>query len=270
MIMPSSIAIAQKSNYLSIIYHLIQRDLRVFKEEFWGKLLDTFLLLFANVVVFGYLLPSYGLPSNYGAFFLIGLIAAYGFFEVIGRVSLMIADMEGDRTILYTLTLPIPSWLVFVYVGVSWSIISGIISLLLFPLGKLVVFSQFDLSKIDFFKLPLIFVLSNLFFGFFALWLSSILKKMGSISHLFVRVVNPMYMFGGFLYSWEAVNQLSPAIGYLQLLNPLLYVMEGMRAATLGPEGYLPFWTSLGVLFIFTLLVGWDAVRRLLKRLDCL
>lgn len=260
---------AKYLGYIAIVGHLIRRDLRVFKEEFWGKFIDTCFLLMTTILVFGYFLPSYGLSANYGPFILIGAIAGFGFFEVIGRVSMLIADMEGDRTILYTLTLPIPSWLVFVYIAISWALISSIISLVLFPLGKLLLFSQFNLTHIHLFKLLLIFILSNLFFGFFALWLSGLLKKMSSLSHLFVRIVNPMYMFGCFMYSWASVYQLSHIVGYIHLLDPLLYVMEGMRAATLGQEGYLPFWFCFTVLFGYTSVLGWLGVKQLQKRLDC-
>lgn len=258
-----------KMNDIKTVYYLIQRDLRVFKEEFWGKLFDTSLLLFTTIVIFGYFLPAYGLKSDYGPFLLIGVIGGFGFFEVMGKVSTMIADLEGDRTILYTLTLPIPSWLVFLYFAISWAILSSIMSLLMFPLGKILLFSQFDLGKISLLKLPLIFVMSNLFFGVFALWLVAVLKRMSNLSHLFVRVINPMYSFGGWWYSWMAIYQLSPILGYLHLINPLLYVMEGMRAATLGQEGYLPFWLSLVALTFFTIGFGWDAIRRLQTRLDC-
>lgn len=258
------------AGYLATVYYLIRRDLRIFQEDFGGKFVDTAILLFTTVLIFSYFLPAYGLKSDYGPFVLIGVIAGFGFFEVIGKVAVMIADMEGDKTILYTLTLPIPSWLVFVYIALSWSLISSIISLLLFPLGKLVLLSQFDLSKISLWRFPLIFVLSNLFFGFFALWISSVTKKMSNISHLFVRVINPMYMFGGYLYSWTAIYSISHAAAYAHLINPLLYIMEGMRAAILGQEGYLPFWFSFIVLAAFTLVVGWDAIRRLQKRLDCI
>jgi ABC-2 type transport system permease protein len=259
----------QSSGYLETIYYLIRRDLRVFREDFWGKLIDTGLLLFTTIIIFGYFLPSYGLASDYGSFLLVGVIAGFGFFEVIGKVSMMIADMEGDRTILYTLTLPIPSRLVFVYLAISWATLSSIMSLLLFPLGKLLLFSQFDLSKIHLLKFPLIFIAANLFFGFFALWLSAVLKNMSNLSHLFMRVINPMYSFGGWWYSWKTIYKISPAIGYLHFINPLLYVMEGMRAAVLGQEGYLPFWFCLTALTAFTWLIGWDAIRRLQKRLDC-
>ncbi len=260
---------SRSNEYLAIISHLIRRDLRIFKEEFWGKFIDTAILLFTTVVVFGYFLPAYGLKADYGSFLLIGVIAGFGFFEVIGKVSLMIADLEGDRTILYTLSLPLPSWLVFVYFAVSWAMISSFMSLLMFPLGKLLLYSQFDLGKIDLLRLPFIFILSNIFFGFFALWLAAVLKKMSNLSYLFVRVINPMYSFGGWWYSWAAIYGISHTLGYLHLINPLLYVMEGMRAATLGPAGYLPFWASLSGLALFTLFFAWDAIRRLQKRLDC-
>lgn len=256
------------SKNLSTLYYLILRDFKVFKEDFWGKFIDTALLLFTTVLVFSYFLPSYGLQEGYGPFILVGVIAGFGFFEVIGKVSSMIADLEGDRTILYTLTLPIPSWLVFVYFGLSWALLSSLISFLLFPLGKIVLYSQFDLSKISFCKLVLIFLASNLFFGFFALWLSSVFKKMSSLSHLFVRVINPMYMFGGYMYSWHSVYAFSPAIAYLHLINPFLFVMEGMRAATLGQAGYLPFWACFVALILFTAAFAYDAIRRLKKRLD--
>lgn len=257
------------SKSLATVYYLILRDFHVFKEDFWGRFIDIAILLFTTVLVFSFFLPSYGLESGYGPFILIGVISGFGFFEVMGKVSTVIADLEGDRTLLYTLTLPIPSWLVFVYMGVSWSLLSSILSLFLFPLGKLVLYSQFDLSKISFIKLPLMFLISNLFFGFFALWLSSVFKKMSRLTHLFVRVINPMYMFGGYMYSWYSVYAFSPAIAYLHLFNPLLYVMEGMRAATLGQMGYLPFWFSFVALSLFTLVIAWDAVRRMKRRLDC-
>lgn len=260
---------SRSKQYLLTVYHLLKRDLRIFKEEFLGKLIDTSLLLFTTVVIFGYFLPAYGLKMDYGPFLLIGVIAGFGFFEVIGKVSVMIADLEGDRTILYTLMLPIPAWLVFVYIAISWAMISSIMSLLMFPLGKILLFSKFDLTKINLFELPLIFIISNLFFGFFALWLVSILKKMSSISHLFVRVINPMYSFGGWWYSWFTIYGISPILGYLHLINPLLYVMEGMRAATLGQKGYIPFWWSLAGLTLFTLVLAFDSIRRLQKRLDC-
>lgn len=246
--------------YASTILNLILRDLRVFRVDFWGKFIDTCIMLFSTVVIFSYFLPSYGLRPDFGPFLLIGVIAGFGFFDVVGKVATMTADMAGDKTILYTISLPIPSWLVFVYLGLSWSLHSSIICLLLFPLGKLLLFSQFDLTIINYPKLFLMFIMSNVFFGFFALWIASMCKKISSISHLFIRVINPMYMFGGYLYSWYSVYALSAIGGYLSLANPLIYTMEGMRAAILGQEGYLPFWFSFIALMLFTIAFACDGL----------
>lgn len=57
-------------------------------------------------------------------------------------------------------------------------------------------------------------------------------------------------------------------IGYITLLNPLTYIMEGNRSAALGPSEYIPFWISFA-LWLFILLCAGDGIRRLKKRLDC-
>ncbi len=255
--------------YFNTFYQLIRRDLFVFRGEYWGRLIDICLMLATTVLVFRYFMPFFGLDTNYGPFILVGGVASFGFFEVIGRVGQLIADLEGERTITYTMTLPLPSSLILCYFGVSWAIQSMLVSSLLLPLGKLLLFTEFDLEKISFFKLGLIFLMSHLFYGFFALWVASLTQYISSLSHLFIRVINPIYMFGAYFYSWQAAYQLSPVVGYLSLLNPLVYVMEGMRAAILGQQGYLPFWFSFFMLFLFTILCGYKAVGRLKLRLDC-
>jgi ABC-2 type transport system permease protein len=258
------------SMYASTVLSLLARDLRIFKEGFFNKFIDICIQLITMVVVFGYFLPSNGLSSDFGPFVLIGVIASFGFFDVVGKVMQMVVDMEGDKTILYTLSLPISQWLVFFYIGLSWAISSSIICALLFPLGKLLFWSSLDLSKVHIARFLLAFVLSNIFFGFFALWLSSMCRKMTSLQHIFVRVINPLYMFGGSFSTWQSAYALAPIIGYLTLLNPIVYVMEGMRAAVLGQEGYLPFWLSCGALVLFTTFFAWHAISRLKKRLDCI
>lgn len=255
--------------YSRTVQALIRRDLKIFFKEFWVNLLDTYILLFTTVAVFSYCLKFYGMSADYGPFILISAIARFGFFDVVGKVGLVIADLQGDRKILYLLTLPIPSSLVFIYMAGSWSLMAAIISLLQFPLGKLILYSSLDLGKFHLPKLLSMFLLSNLFFGFFGLWLASILRKTSNLSYIFTRILNPMYMLGAYLYSWKALYSVSPWAAYLNLLNPLVYVMEGMHGAALGEEGYLPFWLNALVLSMCTLGLGWDAVRRLKAKLDC-
>jgi ABC-2 type transport system permease protein len=252
---------------LDVLIQLLRHDLLKYKREFWSKLFDTSFLLVTSVIVWGYFMPE--LRNGYGPFILISSIASFGFFDTVGKVNELITDIDGDRKISYTLTLPLPSWLVFVYIGVYWAINSALIAILLFPLGKLMLYNQFDLLKVSYVKLIPMYITINLFYGFFSLWLTSMLKKMTDLGVLWVRVINPIIMFGAFFYSWHSIYQLSPSIAIFDLINPLVYVMEGMRAAALGQEGFISYWICLPALWVYIIACAWHGTSRLQKRLDC-
>ena len=55
---------------------------------------------------------------------------------------------------------------------------------------------------------------------------------------------------------------------YIALLNPLLYPMEGIRAAFFGQGGFISFWFCISMLSFFTILFGFIGIKRLKKRLD--
>lgn len=258
-----------KSSSLNVLLQLFKRDFLAFRREFGTRFFDTCCLFFTNVIVFSYFMPDAGLSESYGPFLLIGAISSFGFFDVVGKVSTLISDMEGERTISYTLTLPVHAGTVFSYMGVFWGLSSALLSVLLFPLGKILLYTRFDLAAISYVRLIPMFITINLFFGFFSLWLASMIRGMGGIAGIFMRVINPLFMFGAYFYPWTSSLKLSPLIGYLSLLNPMVYVMEGMRAAALGQAGYLPYWICFIVLWGFIFACGFHATYRLKRRLDC-
>lgn len=254
---------------LGVFLSLLRRDLLIFRREVFNKFIDTFFLLATNIVIFAYFMPKMGVGKDYGSFLLIGAIASYGFFDVVGRVTNMIGDISGDRQISYTLILPLSSNAVFCYIATYWALNSALLTLMLFPIGKLILLDKFDLSLISWPRLFLIYITIHLFFGFFSLWLVAVIKQLAAISRIWLRVINPIFMFGGYFYTWNSVYQVSPVIGYISLINPMVYVMEGMRAAALGQQGFLPFWASFSALWFFIIVCGLDAIRKLKKRLDC-
>jgi len=234
-----------------------------------GKFIDTCILFFTNVIVFSYFMPQEGVKESYGPFLLVGSIASFGLIEIVGKVGLMMADIEGERTIAHTLILPVKSVFVFFYIAIFWALSSALLSIFLFPIGKLLLFTRFDLEAISYGRIIPMFITINVFFGFFALWLTSVVKGLSGINNLWMRFIGPMWMFGAYLYSWHSSFQLSPLIAYLSLINPMVYVMEGMHAASLGQEGYLPFWVCLLALWGFIIACFTHANHRLKKRLDC-
>lgn len=254
---------------MSIFFQLFRRDLIAFKREFLSKLFDTAFLLFTQLVVFGYFFPAAGVGKSFGAFMLVSAMTSFGFFDLVGKISTLIADIEGEKTISYSLTLPASSSSIFLHIAGCWAMRAAMISFFILPLGKIILLDHFSISQISFLKLIPMFITINFFYGVFGLWLTSLLKRGGQLSLIWIRVINPLVMFGGYFYNWRTVYDFSPTAATIMLINPLLYAMEGMRSAILGGRDTLPYLLSLVILWIFSLFFGWQAVRKLKKRMDC-
>jgi len=254
---------------LNFFLELLRRELTIFRRGYIGEATDTVIMFFNFIVVFGYFIPMGGQGVNWGPFMMVGSIATFGLVSAVNnRVAQVISDVHGDRTISYFLTMPVPSSWVFISMALCWSTVLAILTLILFPVGKLVLFSQFSLASVSWGKLFLIYITLNIFIGFFSLWLAGAFQKINNIGRLWCRVVNPLFMFGAFFYSFKDALTFNPLIAKLTLINPVVYVTEGMRAAMLGQEGSLNFWLCLTVLWGYILLCGWHGIARLKKWLD--
>ena len=136
------------------------------------------------------------------------------------------------------------------------------------PIGKLLLWNKFNLTNFCFFKFILISIITSIFYGFFSLWLSSFVKDLENSGWMWARVINPIYMFCGYFSTWQSIYQTNNIIGYLHFLNPLLYAIEGTRAAFLGQNGYLNFWICLLMLMFFIFIFGYLGIKKFKKRVD--
>ena len=247
--------------------YLVKKELDFFFRKFPSRLLDISAMLATWIIVFGYFMVNSGLSNSYSSFILVASIATFGLSETLWRATRLSQEITDGKIASY-LILPIRSLFVFVAIALSWSICTAILSIMLFPLGKLILWEKFDLSEMSTYKFILIFLSSSLFYGFFALWIASLVKNLRSSTWLWARVVNPLYMFCGFFYTWEAAYAIAPWIGCLHLFNPLIYVTEGMKASVFGQRGFLPYWMCLGAIWFFLVFFAFDALRRLKNRID--
>lgn len=254
---------------LPVALTLLKKDLLAYMRKFVSAYIDMIFLLAALIIVFGYFMPELNSGESFGLFLFVGAVISLGLFQVTERVGTLIADIQGDRTISYLITMPMPSSATIAYHAVVWAIMSAITGLTIIPIGKLVLWNQFDLSHFHFGKFFLIFIASNLFFGFFALFLSSVIKSLSSLSTLYLRILNPMYMFGAYFYKWYDLEKISPFFAKCTLLVPMTYILEGGRAAAFGQKGYLDYWTCLGMIVALTIVLGTFGIKILKKRLDC-
>lgn len=247
---------------------LLRTDLKIFKQTFSDKVINLGIWVALNALITAYLMPAFGLSLDYTNFLIAGLCASAGLFEVFPSVVNVVSDLEGDRVIEYYFTLPLPSWLVIIKSIAYYAISSAALSIFVLPFSKLILWHRFDLSNFNAIKFAVIFVLTNIFYGAFIPWIASRVANMPKIGNVWMRFVFPLWFIGGFQFSWAVFYDKAPWLAYLNLLNPLTYIMEGTRSAILGSQNYLSFLLCVGMLILFIALCIFAAVRKFKKRLD--
>lgn len=253
--------------YFNTCKNLVWADLCVFKQNVMTKAIDVGIWVVLTVIVTGYVMPYFGL-DNFGPFQLCGVIAAVGLFELYSCVVDLVADLEGDRVINYSLTLPIPSIYALISKSVYYCIIYAVLTILMLPLGYICLWNQWHLMDICYYKLALAILFQSIFYSCFVLWAASMVENMGKLGTVWSRYIFPMWFMGGFQFSWLALYSAMPYVAYLNVINPMIYITESTRAAMLGQSGYINFWICLVAIAAFSVLCLALGIRNLKKRLD--
>lgn len=256
--------------YWNIFKQLVYADLIVFKELLWDKLVNVTIWTSLTIGIMAYIMPFFGLPDNFGPFQLAGALGGVSLWELYAGVVDLVTDFEGDRVINYALTLPIPSWLTFLSKAAYYAIVCCFLSLVMLPIGKIVLWNQLDLLQISYLKLILIIIVQNIFFASFTIITAAIIKNMTKLGDVWARFIFPMWFLGGFQFSWMSLYAVVPLFAFFNLINPMIYITEATRAAMLGQVDYLNFWLCLCVVLIYAVVFFMLGVKILKKRLDCL
>ncbi len=254
--------------YVNLFFHLLLEDIVLLKQVIVNKVINALILSTTTIVVSAYILPEFGTDVSYAAFMAVSLIVSCATYEMYTQIAGLLADLEGNRYTEYLLTLPLPSTVILLKMAVIWSLNSIIMSCMSFFACKVLLLRHVDFSMISFPKMFIALIFTNSFFSFFTLWGASFTKSILTLDTMYMRLFDPLYYLGGYHCSWKIMYKISPILAYCNLLNPYLYAFEGMRAAMLGGENFLPFGLSMGVLACATLFFGAWGIRRLKKRLD--
>jgi ABC-2 type transport system permease protein len=256
-------------NLLKTFWQIIFREIVIFKKIIFSKAIDLTTMVFTNILVFTVLMPFFGLQKGYGPFIVIGLIPALCLFEAIPRTSTLVMDLTESKKISYIVLLPLPSFLSLGAIPIGWAICGGLYSILILPIAKIFLFNQLDLSNFSLIKFLLSFISIQLMLAYFSFFLTALIKDMKYMSWIWARIVNPLFMLGGYFYTFQAVYSVSKIAGIINLFNPLMLSSESIRAAVFGQSGYFSFWLSILGLWIFILFFSFFGIMKIKKRLDC-
>lgn len=251
------------------VQQLLQRDFYIFRQVYLHKLRMALYWVLLSVFVTKLFLPAMGL-QNYAPFVLISSAISYGFFVAMQNAIGMVEDITGNQAILYELTLPIPQWLIFFKFALSTMLQSLIISLSIVPCGLLLLMDVDAFPDFSWIKFITIFICSSIFYGCFALIFTSVLKSMQQIDNVWLRIIFPLWYLGCFQFPWKLLYEISPTLAYLDFLNPLTFIHEAGRSATIDNAGSLPFGLSCFMILFYAGISYGVGVYWMKKRLDCI
>lgn len=258
----------EKRTVCKIFIAMLRADIAQFKALFIGRLIDRLSWVATLTIVMAYFMPAFGLTKAFGPFLLAGFVPSIGILETYSSAAAIVADLEGNRVLSFYLTLPVPPWLVFVRMVLFYALQYAALSFLVIPFGSCLLPNPVQWAAVSWWRLGIIFLLINLFCGVLVVWMASIITSMRVLGKMWSRLIHPAWFVGGFQFSWFVVYDIWPRAAYLFLLNPVVYTMEGMRAAFLGQEGFLPFWLCCVVLLVVSIVLTICAIKNFRKRLD--
>ena len=245
---------------------LLRRDVRVARRELPFFLIRTIMQPLLFVVVFGYLLPKMGfMQPGYQAALLPGILALSLMISSTQSVTLpMVTEFGWTNEIEDRLLAPISVDLVAIEKIVN-AMIQGIVAaVVVLPIARLVMgpVAGFTFSHVP--QLVLVVILSASAASAFGLLLGVLINPQ-QIGFMFSLIITPMIFFGCAYYPWQGLNVL-PWLKYAVLINPLVYVSEGLRAALTPSMPHMPFGAVIAALSILTIAFTWAALMRFRRR----
>lgn len=244
---------------------LLARDLRVARREIASFLVRTTLQPLLFVVVFGYLLPKMGfVQRGYGAALLPGILGISLALSSLQSVALpMMADFGWTKEIEDRLLAPAPIRLVAAEKVVAGVIQGLVAALFVLPVARLIMGPIEALSFAHAGTLLGVTLLGALAFSTLGLWMGTGIPPQ-QIGLMFSVIVAPMIFFGCAYYPWQGLTPV-PIVKYAVLVNPLVYVAEGMRGALTPALPHMPWELVVLALLVMTGVL-WSAGIRTFER----
>ena len=252
----------------AVLHALILRDLLVLRRNFAEFLIRTLVQPFLLVFVFLYVFPSIGqgvggggdpvAESAFATVLVPGVVAISIMFQGIQAVALQLSTEFGyTREIEDRVQAPCPIWLVAVAKVMSGSVQGVLAALVVFPIAAVVHAPGVEAHlSIHWWVLVTLIPLACVAMTSLGLVLGTSFEPR-NIGLMFGFVVLPLTFLGGTYYQWTKLSPVQVGgIHWLQILvlvNPLIYVAEGMRAA-LTEASHMPLYV------VYPVLVGFCAI----------
>jgi ABC-2 type transport system permease protein len=257
---------------------LMERDVRVLGREIAPFLIRIAMNPLLFLFVFTYVMPHMsggatmspmagmvGGGGGFGTVLLPGLMAVAIMFSGIAAVALPLAQEFGiTREIDDRVMCPLPIAAVAAEKIIFSALQSVIAAVVVFPLAYYIPSTPVLAHVTSWWFLSTVVVLASLLAGALGLTIGTSVQPK-QIGLIFGVVIMPITFLGCVYYPWAALTH----IRWLQmgvLVNPIVYMSEGLRAGLTPTVGHMPEALILGMLVFFLALLTWAGMRGFARR----
>ncbi|MEX0940477.1 MAG: hypothetical protein WDZ41_03895 [Candidatus Babeliales bacterium] len=249
----------------------LYRDFFIFSKN-WHRVAINFGLFIpvSLTFCFGYILPNSNMinpsPEQITTFFVGSILWTLFPLAFVLNIDLLY-DLEHDRFIDYQISILNPRLILIEKIFFS-SLIAFVTSCLFYPVSRLLLGSYFYAAHFSWPALLMVLYMGSLFCAAFNIFVLSFIESTKKTGIFWMRINNPMISLGGLFIPWYVMKIFSPLLGYFILLNPLIYLTEGLRRAIIGDVVFLPIWLCVSMLFLFMIFFTLLAIYFFKKKID--
>jgi ABC-type multidrug transport system permease subunit len=256
---------------------MMAREGRVLRRNMIGTFMRTVMQPLLFVFVFTYVLPKIGAAGIFGAgaaagttfatVLLPGLMASMLFTQGIMAVTFpLVMEFSWQRTIEDRALAPVPIRVLAIQKIIAGAVQAFIGALIVIPIVLLVHApgQAPQVNVTNWALLAVILAAGSLLTASLGLLLGTLMDPR-KMQMLFAAILLPATMLGCVYYPWSALS----SIRWLQiavLVNPMVYMSEGLRAVLTPQTGHLAMWAILLVLVGGTALLGYLGTKAFTRR----
>ncbi|HET7247642.1 MAG TPA: ABC transporter permease [Streptosporangiaceae bacterium] len=266
---------------------MMAREFRVLRRNAVGTFTRAVMQPLLFVFVFTYVMPKIGggfmfgggaataagagaaaaSSVNFATILVPGLMASMLLMQGIMAVTFpLVMEFSWQRTIEDRALAPVPIGVLATQKIAAGAAQAFIGALIVFPI-VLVVHAAGQAPHVHVTNWPLLVVIlvtASLFTASLGLLLGTVMDPR-KMQMLFAVILLPATMLGCVYYPWAALHQIR-WLQYLVLLNPMVYMSEGLRAVLTPGAAHMAMWAILAVLVGGTVIVGYLGTRTFTRR----
>lgn len=233
-----------------VMVQFMRRDITIYGKRLATNFInDVFIRPVFAALIFGYVFPHINVQNiNPGVLYIGSLLyiltpLAYGL-----NIDYLL-DIEREKSIEYKLTI-LPAFYVLTGRALLTALLMSIGLIVSLPVAYLLVGGIFDFSHAQWLPFLGVTWCSALAVTSMTLCFMSGMKGAYQSRWFWRRTVFPLVMFGGFYAPWATMAKASTLLGYGVLVNPYLYITEGLRSTLFGGT-FIPWYYCCVVLVLY-------------------